>query len=215
VSRAAPRHQAGRPTPFRPRTGGRRGRLAVLALALLLGAATAATVAGLGPLGRAVRELTLPLRHEDVIRQQAAQKHLAPALLAGVIYEESKFRNQTSHAGARGLMQVTPETARFIARRSGATRFNEADLSNPQINIAYGAYYLRYLVDRYGGNQTLAIAAYNAGQANVDKWVSRAGGPGRFDTVRDIPFPETRAYVAGVFARQRDYRAKYARELGY
>jgi soluble lytic murein transglycosylase len=215
VSRAAPRHQAGRPTPFRPRTGGRRGRLAALALALLLGMGAAATVAGLGPLGRAVRELTLPLRHEDVIRQQAAEKHLDPALLAGVIYEESKFRNQTSHAGARGLMQVTPETARFIARRSGATRFNEADLSNPQINISYGAYFLRYLVDRYRGNETLAIAAYNAGQANVDKWVGRAGGPGRFDTVRDIPFPETRAYVAGVFARQRDYRAKYARELGY
>jgi soluble lytic murein transglycosylase len=215
VSRAAPRHQAGRPTPFRPRTGGRRGRLAALALALLLGVGAAATVAGLGPLGRAVRELTLPLRHEDVIRQQAAEKHLDPALLAGVVYEESKFRNQTSHAGARGLMQVTPETARFIARRSGATRFNEADLSNPQINIAYGAYFLRYLVDRYRGNQTLAIAAYNAGQANVDKWVRRAGGPGRFDTVRDIPFPETRAYVAGVFARQRDYRAKYSRELGY
>jgi soluble lytic murein transglycosylase len=215
VSRAAPRHQAGRPTPFRRRTGGRRGRLAALALALLLGVGAAATVAGLGPLGRAVRELTLPLRHENVIRQQAAEKHLDPALLAGVVYEESKFRNQTSHAGARGLMQVTPETARFIARRSGATRFNEADLSNPQINIAYGAYFLRYLVDRYRGNQTLAIAAYNAGQANVDKWVRRAGGPGRFDTVRDIPFPETRAYVAGVFARQRDYRAKYSRELGY
>jgi soluble lytic murein transglycosylase len=187
----------------------------VLALALLLGAGAAAAVAGLGPLGRAVRELTLPLRHEDVIRQQAAEKHLDPALIAGVIYQESKFRNQTSHAGARGLMQITPETARFIARRSGGTRFHEADLSDPQINISYGAYYLRYLVDRYGGNQTLAIAAYNAGQANVDKWVRRAGGSERFDTVRDIPFPETRAYVAGVFERQRDYRAKYARELGY
>ena len=215
MTRAAPRHEAGRPAPFRRRTAGGRGRIAVLVLALLLGAGAAAAVAGLGPLGRAVRELTLPLRHEDVIRQQAADKHLDPALVAGVIYEESKFRNQPSHAGARGLMQITPETARFIARRSGATRFSDADLSNPQINIAYGAYFLRYLVDRYGGNQTLAIAAYNAGQANVDKWVRRAGGPERFDTVRDIPFPETRAYVRGVFERQRDYRAKYARELGY
>jgi soluble lytic murein transglycosylase len=182
----------------------RRRRLAVLALAVVLGGGTAAVVTGIGPLDWAVRELTLPLRHEDIIRQQAARKHLDPALVAGVIYEESKFRDRTSHAGARGLMQVTPRTARFIAHRSGGTRFDEGDLSTPQINISYGAYYLRYLVDRYQGNQTLAIAAYNAGKTNVDGWVRRAGGPEQFDTVRDIPFPETRAYVDGVFRRQKD-----------
>jgi len=70
-----------------------------------------------------VRELTLPLRHEDIIRQQAREKGLDPALIAGVIYEESRFRDQTSHAGARGLMQITPATARFIARDSGGTAF--------------------------------------------------------------------------------------------
>jgi soluble lytic murein transglycosylase len=183
-------------------------------VAALLGATVAAAVAGVGPLGDAVRELTLPLRHDDIIRQQAADKNLDPALIAAVIYEESRFRDQTSEAGARGLMQITPETADFIARRSGGYRFQQSDLATPQINISYGAYFLRYLIDHYGGNETLAIAAYNAGQTNVDGWVTRAGGPEGFDAARDIPFPETRAYVANVEDRRSDYRDHYADDLG-
>ena len=96
-----------------------------------------------------MREITLPLRHDDIIRQQAADKDVDAALIAAVIYEESRFRDQTSHAGARGLMQITPETADFIARRSGGVRFRQSDLATPQINIAYGAWYLRYLIDHY------------------------------------------------------------------
>ena len=74
----------------------------------------------------AIKEFTLPLRHEDVIRQQARDKNLDPALIAAVIYRESKFRDQTSHAGAKGLMQILPETAHFIARTSGGTEFVRA-----------------------------------------------------------------------------------------
>jgi soluble lytic murein transglycosylase len=192
----------------------RRRRLRFLLVAGVLAAGVAATAAGLGPLGNAVREITLPLRHDDIIRQQAADKHLDPALVAAVIYEESRFRDQTSRAGARGLMQLTPDTARFIARHSGGTRFVQEDLATPQINIAYGSYFLRYLIDHYDGNQVLAVAAYNAGQANVDGWVRRAGGPSAFDAVRDIPFAETRAYVANVFKRRGDYREHYADDLG-
>ena len=83
---------------------------------------------GAGPLGEAVREITLPLRHDDIIRQQASDKDVDAALIAAVIYEESRFRDQTSHAGARGLMQITPETADFIARRSGGVRFGSRTL---------------------------------------------------------------------------------------
>jgi peptidoglycan lytic transglycosylase len=137
------------------------------------------------------------------------------ALIAAVIYEESKFRDQTSHAGARGLMQITPETARFIAHRSGGTLFQQGDLATPQINISYGAYYLRYLIDHYQGNETLAVAAYNAGQTNVDRWVRAAGGSQSFDPGADIPFPETRGYVDGVMKHRDDYRDRYASELGY
>ena len=167
-------HAASRVARRRPRARIRRRRLAAVAVVALLGVVCAALVSGLGePL---VREITLPLKHDDIIRQQAADKGLDPALIAAVIYEESRFRDQTSHAGARGLMQITPDTADFIARHSGGYRFKQSDLATPQINIAYGSYYLRYLIDHYGGSETLAVAAYNAGLGNVDRWVEKAGG---------------------------------------
>jgi soluble lytic murein transglycosylase len=190
----------------------RRRRVALVAIAAIVGALGAAVVTGLAP--EAVREITLPLRHDDIIRQQAADKNLDPALIAAVIYEESRFRDQTSHAGARGLMQITPDTADFIARHSGGYRFKQSDLATPQINIAYGTYYLRYLIDRYGGNEELAIAAYNAGHGNVDGWVAKAGGPDAFNSTDDIPFPETRAYVQNVLDRRGEYRDNYADDLG-
>jgi soluble lytic murein transglycosylase len=202
-SRASARHRS------RSR---RRGRPLLWAGLLALGAVV--VLLALGPLKETIREVTLPLRHDDIIRQQAADKHLDAALIASVIYEESKFRDQTSHAGARGLMQITPETARFIAHRSGGVTFSQEDLATPQINISYGAYYLRYLIDHYGGSETLGVAAYNAGQTNVDRWVRESGGPSSFDT-GDIPFPETRGYVEGVLKHRDDYRRHYADELGY
>ena len=191
----------------------RRRRLTAVAAAAVLGAIVAAVIAS-GVLDEAVREITLPLRHDDIIRQQAAEKHVDAALIAAVIYEESRFRDQTSNAGARGLMQITPETADFIARRSGGFRFEQSDLATPQINIAYGTWFLRYLIDHYEGNETLAVAAYNAGQSNVDTWVAKAGGPDKFDSARHIPFPETRAYVENVQERRQQYREHYSDELG-
>ena len=163
---------------------------------------------------RAVREVTLPLRHEDIIRQQAEAKRLDPALVAAVIFAESKFRDQTSATGAKGLMQIQPETAKFIARRSGGTAFEIADLGSPQINIQYGTYYLRYLMDRYGDNQVLAVAAYNGGETNVDRWIVESGRRGKAFRIEDIPFPETRAYVNRVLSARRDYRREYSSELG-
>jgi soluble lytic murein transglycosylase len=207
-SHAAPRRIGRRPSRARIR----RRRLSMLAVAVLVGAGIAALVSGLGP--NVAREITLPLRHDDIIRQQARDKSLDPALIAAVIYEESRFRDQTSHAGARGLMQITPQTADAIAEHSGGVRFKQEDLADPQINISYGAYYLRLLIDHYGGNETLAVAAYNAGIGNVDRWVANAGGADKFNTAEHIPFPETRAYVENVLQRQQDYRHNYAHDLG-
>jgi soluble lytic murein transglycosylase len=197
----------------RPRRAAVRRRRLRLLVALALVAAVAAVLV-LGPLKNAIREVTLPLRHDDIIRQQAADKNVDPALIAAVIYEESKFRDQTSHAGARGLMQITPRTADFIADRSGGTRFEQDDLATPQINISYGTYYLRYLLDRYDGDDELAIAAYNAGETNVDRWIRAAGGQESFDVDEDIQFPETRHYVRDVQQRRREYRENYADDLG-
>jgi soluble lytic murein transglycosylase len=165
-------------------------------------------------LHHAVKEITLPLRHEDIIRQQAARKHLDPALIAAVIYAESKFNARDSSTGAKGLMQIQPDTARFIARRSGGTAFSVADLSDPQTNISYGSYYLRYLLDGYRGNATLALAAYNGGETNVDAWIRKSGRGLAGFRASDIPFAETRAYVDRVLQARRDYRDNYARELG-
>jgi soluble lytic murein transglycosylase len=194
----------------------RRRRLAGVVTLLGLGAIALAIagLAGVGPLADPVREITLPLRHEDIIRQQAADKDVDAALIAAVIYEESKFRDQTSAAGARGLMQITPQTADYIAAKSGGTEFEQGDLATPQINIAYGAWYLRYLLDKYEGIDLAAIAAYNAGEGRVDEWVATAGGLESFGGA-DIAFPETREYVDGVVDHRADYRRFYDDELGY
>ena len=182
--------------------------LGVAALAALLAAVV------IPRLPDVVREIALPLAHEDIIRQQAEAKELDPSLLAAVIYAESRFRDATSHAGARGLMQITPDTARYIARLSGGTQFEQGDLATPQINISYGAYYLRYLLRRYGGNTILALAAYNGGEGNVDRWITEASLSKRAFVIDQIPFAETREYVARVLDARQEYRERYSRELG-
>jgi soluble lytic murein transglycosylase len=183
------------------------GALVVAALAVVIGVM-------ISRVDHAVNELTLPLADASVIREQAAAKHLDPALIAAVIYAETKFEPRTSSAGAQGLMQIEPETAEFLAKLSGGYRFTTSDLATPSVNVAYGSYYLRYLLDRYEGNEMLAVAAYNAGLANVDRWVAKAHAEGRQLSVGAIPFPETRAYVQRVLAAQRAYRATYAKQLG-
>ena len=190
------------------RVRARRRRAAWGGIAVLAGLLLAFLIAN-GTFDHAIKELTLPLHHEDVIRQQAAEKHVDAALIAAVIYSESKFSDQESSAGARGLMQITPEAAKFIEKQSGGTTFKLDDLSDPEINIRYGTFLLRELLDRYDGDEAAALAAYNAGPGNADRW----GGANL--NVEDIPFPETRAYVEEVLEKQREYRQKYAKELGY
>jgi len=187
--------------------GKRRRRLFVGAAALVVAVAAFFVLRGI--VDKAIQELTLPLRHEDIIRQQAREKDVDAALIAAVIYSESKFSDSTSSAGARGLMQITPEAANEIERQSGGTTFKLGDLSDPEINIRYGTFLLRELLDRYDDDVVAALAAYNAGPANVEHW----GGSGL--TLEGIPFPETRAYVEEVLDKQRAYREKYGKELGY
>jgi soluble lytic murein transglycosylase len=194
-------------------------RRQVLRRRLTLVAGFALTIAAVlslvHPVDKAVQEIQLPLRHEDIIRQQAAQKRVDPALIAAVIYTESHFRDQTSLAGAKGLMQLMPSTADYIAHKSGGTRFERADLATPQINIAYGTWYLRYLLTKYHGNTVLTLAAYNAGEGKVDEWWRGASDRGeRFKVADHIPFPETRDYVHRVLSARSEYRRTYARELG-
>lgn len=171
--------------------------------------------------GEAIKEITLPLRHDDIIRQEASDEDIAlvagadialpptdPALLAGVIYVESRFRDQTSSAGARGLMQITPDTADTIERISGGQTFEYDDLADPDLNIRYGSFFLRYLLHLYQGNEVAALAGYNAGIGNADAW----GGVALERD--DIEFEETRSYVDQVLEKRDEYRRNYAEELG-
>jgi len=151
--------------------------------------------------------LWYPLRYTAIVRGHAANYHLDPALLAAVIETESKFNaSARSDAGAVGLMQLTPSTAKGIALYTGGSRFRLSDLTNPEINVRYGAWYLRHLLDHYGGNERLALAAYNAGEENVDRWQRAHEG---------IQFSETRDYVARVEQLKKIYRRTYATQLGY
>ena len=183
--------------------------IAGLVLAALLGAWVVAQHQMPGWYAR----LWYPLAHADAIREAASRDRLDPALIAAVIDKESKFRdNASSQKGAVGLMQVLPSTAEEIARDSGGQDFMLGDLRDPRINILYGSYYLRRLLDHYGGSETAAVAAYNAGQGNVDAWLAQAGSDGL--SVDAIPFAETRAYVKDVERLKAIYRRAYGSRLG-
>jgi soluble lytic murein transglycosylase len=150
--------------------------------------------------------LWYPLHYSTNVRVYASQDKLDPALLAAVIEAESKFNpDARSGAGAIGLMQLTPATAKGIAQYTGGSRFRLSDLTNPDINIRYGAWYLGHLVAKYR-NERLALAAYNAGQDRVDHWQQQHVG---------IQFSETRDYVSKVERLKKIYRRAYANELGY
>jgi peptidoglycan lytic transglycosylase len=146
-----------------------------------------------------------PLRYSTIVRAHARNYDLNPALLAAVIDQESKFSaDAKSSAGAVGLMQLLPATAKGIAIHTGGSKFVTSDLYNPEINVRYGAWYLHHLLQKYG-DERVALAAYNAGQENVDTW--RAEGKG-------VQFAETRAYVDKVERLKGIYRRTYAKELG-
>jgi soluble lytic murein transglycosylase len=148
--------------------------------------------------------LRYPLRYSEYVRVHAREHGLDPALLAAVIYQESKFRaGAKSSSGAIGLMQVTPTTAKGIALRTGGHAFRTSDLYDPEINIRYGAWYLDNLFKKYGDEQ-LVLAAYNAGQGNVDRW--RANN-------QPIEFAETRAYVKRVEQLKSIYRDAWRSKL--
>jgi soluble lytic murein transglycosylase len=145
-----------------------------------------------------------PLRYEHIVTGHARNYELDAALVAAVIYRESKFEaDAKSGSGAIGLMQLLPDTAKGIALHTGGARFRVEDLYDPEINVRYGSFYLRRLLRKYDDTR-LALAAYNAGQANVDRWLDRDAG---------IEFPETREYVEEVLELRDVYARAYADEL--
>ena len=131
-----------------------------------------------------------------IITQCADEEQISAELLEAVILTESKFNEKAvSHVGAVGMMQLMPETARWISEESGLPSNN---LGSPEQNIPLGAWYLNYLLEKYHNNEVLALAAYNAGRGNVDEWIEKNRWQEGFSDMEKIPFPETREFVKSV-----------------
>lgn len=147
-----------------------------------------------------------PLSYQREIEAAALRHRINPYLIAAVINAESGFEPETtSAAGAVGLMQVMPDTAKELLRREfvSASVVGDRPLSEPAANIEYGTAYLRYLVDRYHEVETV-LAAYNAGLRHADKWSAEGGN------IREaIEFPETKAYVLKVVRAREQYEELY------
>lgn len=157
-----------------------------------------------------MRQFVYPLQYDYMVRQYAHADGVDPALVAAVILAESKF-NETaaSHRGARGLMQIMPETGTWIAEKMKWRDFTPAQLADVRTNIRMGTWYLAYLLKVYQGNTVLALAAYNAGRGTVDGWWETYGWPKDFSKIEEIPFSETREYVKMVLLNEQQYKALY------
>ncbi|CAN5115389.1 lytic transglycosylase domain-containing protein [soil metagenome] len=154
----------------------------------------------------AVMRTIYPLRYETAIRQASEENGLDPAFVAGVIYTESRFRPDVeSHKEAYGLMQLLPQSAHFIQRKSGI----KGDYRDPKVNVRLGTWFLGYLEDRYKGDKRLMLAAYNSGEGTVDAWTSDEG----FDIAKDIPYKETREYVDNALEARQTYQELYGKNL--
>jgi len=155
------------------------------------------------------QRLIYPLEYRATIADSAGRNRIDPYLVAAVIYVESGFDPASrSRAGARGLMQLLPSTAREAAQQLGDTDFNVDQLDDPQVNVRYGTWYLRQLVRKYHST-TFALAAYNGGGGNMDKWLRGRQADRERDVIADIPFRETREFVARVQKTEDVYRRLY------
>ena len=148
---------------------------------------------------------------KQLIMINSEKYKLQPEFLQAVIAVEIKYNERAvSHIGAIGVMQLVPETAKWISEESGIPC---GDLKKPEINIPLGAWYLRYLLDKYDGNLELALAAYNAGRGNVDEWIETKQWPRDFNDIQQIPFPETREFVKLVIQTKEELKEEIREDL--
>ena len=147
-----------------------------------------------------------PIKYKTEINTYSKKYNLQPELVASIINVESGYnKNAISNAGALGLMQLMPSTAEEIATKLQIKDFN---INNVETNIEFGCYYLNYLLNRYNKNLTLALAAYNAGLNNVDKWINNDEYFAN-NKLKNIPFKETENYIKKVNFNLKIYASKY------
>jgi len=161
---------------------------------------------------RELLTVIFPLNYWDLIQTHADQHRLDPFLIAALMAQESTFdAGIRSPANAWGLMQILPSTGARVARQIGVQPFTTASLTRPDINVRLGTQYFADLVRRYRGDVAPALAAYNAGENRVDRWLKERPGLDRDEFVDSIPFPETQGYVKKILGTAEDYRVLYRR----
>jgi soluble lytic murein transglycosylase len=157
--------------------------------------------------------LRFPAPHRDVMQEQARQVGLDEAWVYGLIRQESRFVQQAkSGAGASGLMQLMPATARWVAKRLGLKNFSQSLVNQLDTNVALGTYYLKYVLDKLDGQPLLATAAYNAGPRRAINWRSTTPMEGAV-YAETIPFTETRGYVQKVLSNAVYYGNRFGQQM--
>lgn len=163
-----------------------------------------------------VWELIYPMPYAELIHRYAEQHRLDPYLVAALIRTESRFRaDATSPKGARGLMQIMPATGEWIAGATAYVGFTADDLYKPEVNIAFGTWYLQDLLRQFGHNLPVALAAYNAGRTAVQSWIDEGCWDGSVDGVASVPYGETRDYISKVLSRYDVYAAIHGQEATF
>ncbi len=177
----------------------KRFRFAILLIAILL-------IANLGNIGR----LIYPVKYMNYIKSSAETYNIDPYLIMSIIKSESNFDQEAvSHKSATGLMQIMEPTANWLAEKMDLSDFDYSQITDPELNIKMGCYYINYLLNSYDGNVQNALAAYNAGQGTVNEWLKNKAYSEDGKTLTNIPYPETRTYVRRIETCEKMYRLLY------
>lgn len=155
-------------------------------------------------------KMIYPLYYKETIDKYSKEYKLPAPLVASVIKTESNFNVfAESNKGARGLMQITPSTGKWIAGKLQMKSYNDDMLYDPEVNIRLGCWYIRYLYSTYDNNMILAFAAYNGGRGNVDKWLENERISKEGTNLEHIPFKETKNFVIRVNNNYKIYDKLY------
>lgn len=160
-----------------------------------------------------VSRLLYPFHHREIIVEHSRYYNLEPQLVAAVIRVESSFNSEAeSSKGARGLMQIMPDTGAWAAEKLGMNEYSAEKLFDPTVNISLGTWYLHDLYQTFNANPYAALAAYNGGRGHVKRWLNEGVWDGSRENLSDIPFPETRNFVEKVETAYRRYHQLYNEE---
>ncbi len=157
-----------------------------------------------------------PFPYREITFHYSRTYNIDPYLLAAMMKAESNFNPRAvSPRGARGLMQIMPETGQWIAQQMGNPDFEPDRLFHPETSINFGAWYIADLGNEFHGDVILALAAYNGGRGNVKEWLSTDSLGGGENMIDQIPFPETRHYIRKVLLYHRIYDRLYSADTGH